>query len=257
MYFGGHVLAYPLIGSAELRALEPWNAAEFQEFIAKHREHLAPWLPWARALTDESGTRQWLQRYADTQAQDGGRIYGIWQDRADGSAAQKGVTGSREGGVGEGSAVDGMAAPREVTEGRRGGVGDGEAGGGDGGHGGAGGSEAAGGSAVQGKELVGGTLFRVFEPRLRGCEIGVWLAPEAQGQGLITAAAERMIAWAIGERGMNRVEWRATPANARSLAVAKRLGMTREGLLREAFPYNGVNLDVEVWAILASQWRSR
>jgi ribosomal-protein-serine acetyltransferase len=181
------VLTYPLTDSAELRALEPWRAGEFQDFIAGYREDLAPWLPWAAALSDVDSTRQWLQRYADEQARDGGRIYGIWQD-----------------GV-----------------------------------------------------LVGGTLFRVFEPRVGACEIGVWLAPQARGQGLITLAAERMIGWAIGERGMNRVEWRAVPENTRSLAVARRLGMTREGVLREAFPYRGTIHDVEVWAILAREWRSR
>jgi RimJ/RimL family protein N-acetyltransferase len=61
-----------------------------------------------------------------------------------------------------------------------------------------------------------------------------------------------MIDWAIGVRGMSRVEWRTVPGNARSIAAAKRLGMTREGVLRQGFPFGGVRHDVEIWSLLAS-----
>ena len=37
-------------------------------------------------------------------------------------------------------------------------------------------------------------------------------------------------------------------------AVARRLGMTREGVLREAAPLHGVRHDIELWAVLASEW---
>lgn len=106
-------------------------------------------------------------------------------------------------------------------------------------------------------ELVGGTLFRVFDTRWNTAEIGVWLCPDATGRGLVTRAAERMIAWAVAERGINRVEWRCVPDNARSVAVAERLGMTYEGTLRCAFPYQGTVHDVQVWALLADEWRAR
>jgi len=74
------------------------------------------------------------------------------------------------------------------------------------------------------------------------------------GRGLITRASTVMIDWAFRARHMNRVEWRCATTNTRSSAVARRLGMTREGVLREAFPLNGVRHDVEVWAVLASEW---
>jgi ribosomal-protein-serine acetyltransferase len=180
------MLAYPLNESAEMRALEPWLAAEFAAYIERHRDHLAPWLPWASTLTDVDGTRAWLQRYADDKAAGGGRIYGIWLER----------------------------------------------------------------------ELVGGALFRTFEPRFGTAEIGVWISPEASGRGLITRAAQRMIDWAIGERGLHRVEWRCVPANERSIAVAKRLGMVLDGVMREAFPHNGFRHDVQVWSLLASEYHA-
>jgi len=105
--------------------------------------------------------------------------------------------------------------------------------------------------------LAGGTLFRVFETRFSTAEIGVWLAPGAVGQGLVTRAATRMIDWVIRDRGMHRVEWRTFPENERSIAVAERLGMHLDGTLREAFPYNGVNHDALVYSLLSHEWLAR
>jgi ribosomal-protein-serine acetyltransferase len=175
-----------LADGAELRPLEPWQAAEFFASIDRMRAHLEPWIRLASVVTDEESARRFLQDYADRQARDEGRIYGIW--------------------------IDG--------------------------------------------ELAGGTLFRVFDTRAGVCEVGVWLAPEAGGRGLITTAARHMIDWAFGVRGMARVEWRTVPHNARSIAVAKRLGMTRDGVLRQDHVLNGARYDDEVWSLLAHEWVS-
>jgi RimJ/RimL family protein N-acetyltransferase len=56
------------------------------------------------------------------------------------------------------------------------------------------------------------------------------------------------------ERGLHRAEWRCRADNARSSAVAERLGMTLEGVLREAWLANGVFHDKQVWSILADEW---
>jgi ribosomal-protein-serine acetyltransferase len=177
----------PLGDGAEIRPLEPWQAEAFASYVAEHRAHLAPWLPWASAITDTAGAQAFLQRYADGEAADGRRIYSLW--------------------------LDGV--------------------------------------------MVGGCLFRIFEVALRSCEIGVWLSPAAQGHGLMTRACHELIRWAVEERGINRIEWRCVPHNTRSIAVAKRLGMTHEGTLRQSFPFNDELLDVEVWSLLASEYNDR
>ncbi|GAA3755511.1 GNAT family protein [Plantactinospora mayteni] len=177
---------HPLTPDATLRPLEPWQAAEFAAYVDRARPHLAPWLPWAETIVDESSARAWLQRYADRQADDSGRVYGIW-----------------------------------VSD-----------------------------------SLVGGTLFRVFDTQSGLCEVGVWLDPAVQGRGLVGRAVEHMVEWAFRERGMHRVEWRVVPTNTRSITAAKRLGMTRDGVLREVFPFHGTRHDIEVWSLLATEWRS-
>jgi ribosomal-protein-serine acetyltransferase len=101
--------------------------------------------------------------------------------------------------------------------------------------------------------LVGGALFRTFDTRTGTCDLGVWLEAEASGHGLVTRTARHMINGALG-RGMHRVEWHSVPADVRSIAVAKRLGMTFEGVLREAFPFGEDRYDVQVWSLLAREW---
>ncbi|MFI1166794.1 GNAT family N-acetyltransferase [Streptomyces sp. NPDC020801] len=102
--------------------------------------------------------------------------------------------------------------------------------------------------------LVGGLLFRVFDAATGSCEIGCWLEPAGTGRGLVTRGARVLIDWAFDERGMHRVEWHVSSANEPSINVARRLGLIREGVLRESHPYRGVRQDTEVWAVLAPEW---
>jgi len=104
--------------------------------------------------------------------------------------------------------------------------------------------------------LVGGVLFRTMDVRLGVAEAGCWLEPSAAGRGLVTRASRVIIDWAIVERGVHRVEWHVASGNAPSIAVARRLGMTRDGVLRESHPYRGERQDIEVWSVLAPEWRA-
>ncbi|GAA3117349.1 GNAT family protein [Streptomyces rectiviolaceus] len=179
------MFAISLGEGAELRPIEPWQAQEFLTHIDRAREYAAPWVPLTVRTKDLASARELLQMFADRQAADTGRLYGIWLDDT----------------------------------------------------------------------LVGGVLFRIFDTATESCEVGVWLEPSAAGRGLITKASGVLIDWAVDVRGMHRVEWMVSTANDRSKAVAKRLGMTKDGVLRECFPWQGVRHDMEVWSVLAPEWR--
>ncbi|TCO55171.1 GNAT family N-acetyltransferase [Actinocrispum wychmicini] len=109
---------------------------------------------------------------------------------------------------------------------------------------------------VDGK-LAGGTVFRVWDNKDEVCEVGVWLDPAARGRGLITRAVTYMIDWAVCVRGMSRVEWHCSSRNERSIAAAQRLGMSRDGVLREASKLGDTRHDIQVWSVLAAEWRDR
>jgi ribosomal-protein-serine acetyltransferase len=102
--------------------------------------------------------------------------------------------------------------------------------------------------------LVGGVLFKTMDVKAGTAEAGCWLEPSAVGKGLVTRAARVIIGWAIEERGIHRVEWLVSSENLASIAVARRLGMTKDGVLRESFPHRGKRHDLEVWSVLAPEW---
>ncbi|SCK20832.1 GNAT family N-acetyltransferase [Streptomyces sp. WMMB 322] len=103
--------------------------------------------------------------------------------------------------------------------------------------------------------LVGGVLFRVMDVAQGTAEAGCWLEPSAAGKGLVTRASRVIIDWAVEERGIHRIEWLVSVGNEPSIAVARRLGMTKEGVLRELYAYRGKRHDIEVWSVLAPEWR--
>ncbi|GAA3754828.1 GNAT family N-acetyltransferase [Micromonospora maritima] len=102
--------------------------------------------------------------------------------------------------------------------------------------------------------LVGGVLLVSLSTARGVCEAGCWLEPAAEGQGLVTRAARVVIDWAVRERGIHRVEWVTRAGNERSIAVARRLGMRRDGVLRGAAPVPEGRADMEVWSVLAPEW---
>ncbi|GAB7104633.1 GNAT family protein [Streptomyces phaeofaciens JCM 4814] len=104
--------------------------------------------------------------------------------------------------------------------------------------------------------LVGGVLFLNFDAEQANCEVGCWLEPAGTGRGLVTRAMRVLIDFAVEQRGMHRLEWVASAGNTNSLNVARRLGFTRDGVRREAYPYRGVRHDLEVWSVLAQEWRA-
>ncbi|MFJ4922561.1 GNAT family N-acetyltransferase [Streptomyces sp. NPDC088725] len=181
------MFAIPLGDGAELRPLEPYQAEEFLAHMDRARGLVDEHIRLAQRVCDVDSARDLLTSFAEKQAADSGRIYGIWLDAA----------------------------------------------------------------------LVGGVMFPKFDALHGTCEVGCWLEPAATGRGLVTRAARVLIDWAVDVRGIHRVEWLVSSANSPSVRVAQRLGMRRDGVLRESYPYRGVRQDIEVWSVLAPEWRGQ
>jgi ribosomal-protein-serine acetyltransferase len=62
-------------------------------------------------------------------------------------------------------------------------------------------------------------------------ELHYWLATDRTGRGYVTEAAQALLEWARGTLGARRIVLHAGMENRRSLAVAERLGFTRDGEL--------------------------
>ena len=85
-------------------------------------------------------------------------------------------------------------------------------------------------------------------------EIGYWIGHSHEGRGVVTRACRALITHAFAELGCHRITIRAGTANARSRAIAERLGFRHEGTLREAASNPLGYFDMEVYGLLEQDW---
>jgi RimJ/RimL family protein N-acetyltransferase len=67
---------------------------------------------------------------------------------------------------------------------------------------------------------------------MRTGHIGYWVAREARGRGVCTAALRRLCKYGLDDLGLERLELLTDPENAASQRVAEKVGFRREGVLR-------------------------
>ena len=79
---------------------------------------------------------------------------------------------------------------------------------------------------------LGGSGLHPHNWETRYFEIGYWLRASATGHGYITEAVQLLIDYAFTALAATRVEIRCDERNARSAAVARRLGFVQEARLR-------------------------
>ncbi|HEX2980060.1 MAG TPA: GNAT family protein, partial [Anaerolineaceae bacterium] len=88
-------------------------------------------------------------------------------------------------------------------------------------------------------------------------EIGYWIHKDYVNQGLATEVSAALTRVAFEIDLVQRVEIHCDPRNQRSAAVARKLGYTHEGTLRQRFPmHDGSKVDTMVWTLLAAEYPS-
>jgi ribosomal-protein-serine acetyltransferase len=89
----------------------------------------------------------------------------------------------------------------------------------------------------------------------RRVEIGYWISAAFQGKGIVTDACRALIDHAFHVWKLNRVEIHCATGNEKSCSIPKRLGFQLEGVLREAQLLNGQYHDINVYSLLAREWK--
>lgn len=105
------------------------------------------------------------------------------------------------------------------------------------------------------RESLKGPLCGVIGLREGIREVGFWLHPDAQGQGLMSDAVRTMVGHAEGCLVWQEVNWRCFEHNTASMRVAKAAGFTYLGLRDAADPADASRAsgrELEHHAVIAS-----
>ena len=103
-------------------------------------------------------------------------------------------------------------------------------------------------------ELVG-VVFHIRPDTVnKQVEVGYWLTKSARGRGVASRAVRAMLDITFRDLGFNRVNIRIAPENTASLALTQRLGLTREGVTRQAWRVGETYYDAVEFGVLAGEW---
>lgn len=91
----------------------------------------------------------------------------------------------------------------------------------------------------------------------RSASLGYWLDAAHQGRGIVTRCTSSLIDYLFDDLNLHRVVIQCGVGNHRSCAIPARLGFRLEGVLHEAEWVNDRWVDLNLWGILAADWRAR
>lgn len=104
--------------------------------------------------------------------------------------------------------------------------------------------------------LIGGVqVWCVQRQECQRATLGFWIFNNYWGQGYGTEIARGMIAYAFEKLCLNRLEAELLPENVSSEQVCKKLGMTCEGIRRQALAVDGQFRDHIVYSIVAEEFQ--
>jgi len=104
---------------------------------------------------------------------------------------------------------------------------------------------------------LGRTGLHVTRPEHREATLWFSVRRDLWGQGLATEASATMLEFAFETLRLHRVWGDCDPRNVGSRRVMEKLGMLREGHLRQNWWLDGEWCDSLVYAVLEHEWRDR
>ncbi|MCW4038087.1 MAG: GNAT family N-acetyltransferase [Candidatus Bathyarchaeota archaeon] len=104
-------------------------------------------------------------------------------------------------------------------------------------------------------ELIGTLGFYDWDKDVHKVEIGYDLKPSHWGLGIMTEALQAVICFCFEAMGLNRIQAIIPVENHRSMNLVRRLGFTKEGVLRQNSLFNGVYRDDACFSLLIEEWK--
>jgi RimJ/RimL family protein N-acetyltransferase len=102
--------------------------------------------------------------------------------------------------------------------------------------------------------VIGEAVLRITDPVNGQGEIGFGVARRHWKQGYATEMGQALLAAAFGHFKLHRVYGQCAPENKPSIRVMQKLGLAREGMLREVTQARGRWWSTVIYAILAHEY---
>ncbi len=103
--------------------------------------------------------------------------------------------------------------------------------------------------------VIGSVALSINKNHQRG-ELGYMVAKEHWNRGYCTEACQALVSYGFGALGLHRIQAMHFPRNPASGRVRQKLGMTREGLLRQYVSNRGSREDVIIYSILRPEFKN-
>lgn len=104
-------------------------------------------------------------------------------------------------------------------------------------------------------QVIGRVVLDVDRTNVTGA-LGYGVARPLWGRGIASEAARAVVDYGFGTYRLAKVWARADPRNVASVRVLEKLGMQREGLLREHLLIRGERVDRVYYGILRAEWEA-
>ncbi|HSY50924.1 MAG TPA: GNAT family N-acetyltransferase [Thermoanaerobaculia bacterium] len=108
-------------------------------------------------------------------------------------------------------------------------------------------------TAGDGGEVMGAIGLHVERNHDRA-EIGYWLGVPYWGNGYVTEAARAVVGYAFDDVGVHRVFAFHFTRNPASGKVLQKIGMRREGTMRQHLVKWGEHVDIDCYGIVRDEW---
>jgi aminoglycoside 6'-N-acetyltransferase len=106
-------------------------------------------------------------------------------------------------------------------------------------------------------EMIGDCAFHILPQDGLQAEIGVTLSRRYQGKGYATEALTRLLDYLFMELELHRVQATCDTENLASAKLLERIGMRREGHLRENIWFKGAWGSEYTYALLKREWEQK
>lgn len=104
------------------------------------------------------------------------------------------------------------------------------------------------------KTLIGYVLAREIDNEAKWAEIGYMIDKQYTGRGIIKASCTRLMNYLFDEMHMDKIVICCADENEASKALARTLGFTLEGILRNHFVVNGTIRNMCYYGVLQEEY---